>query len=110
MRHLFLTMLLAAPVAGAVDAKSPGAGWEEANREDEFVIFTKDDPKAGVRALVAVTEVDAPPAKVFEVVGDFDHYADFMPYVKKASVVERKKDALVVYTLLSPPLVDDRDY
>jgi len=112
MRHLFCLLLMFAvvPVAGAIEVKSPGPEWTEANRKDSFVIFTKDDKAAGVRAIVAITEVDAPPATVFEVVGDFDHYAEYMPYVKNSRVVEKKDGVLVVYSLLSPPLVDNRDY
>lgn len=111
MRHYFLMLiLLAAPVAGAIEATSPGPEWDLANKKSDFVIFTKDDKAAGVRAIVAITEVDASPDIVFDVVGDFDHYADYMPYVKESYVVEKNNGLLLVYSLLSPPLVDDRDY
>lgn len=111
MRTYLLPLLLAATTATAIEVQSPGDDWELANKKDDFVIYTKDNKEAGVRAIVAITEVDAAPSTVFDVVGDFDRYADFMPYVKKSSVVERKDSgALIVYSLLSPPLVNDRDY
>lgn len=112
MRHFFLMLtLIAAPfAAGAIEATSPGPDWELANKKSDFVIFTKDDKDAGVRAIVAITEVDATPQVVFDVVGDFDNYADYMPYVKESHVVEKTGDKLLVYSLLSPPLVSDRDY
>ncbi len=115
MRSMLALAVLAitalAPRARALDAKAPGPGWEEAKRTDDLVIFTRDNPKVGTRDIDAVSEVDAPPAVVFEVVTDFDHYVDFMPYVKESKTAKRlSATELVVYSLLSPPIVDDRDY
>lgn len=105
-------VLLAASLslpALAHDVPKPGADWEEANHTDDLVVFTKDVPKG--RKIIAVGDVDASPEAVSKVVGDFSHYPDFMPYVKEAKIVSRKSDnEFVAYTLLSPPLVDDRDY
>lgn len=112
MRHLLalaLAAVLAAPAARALDVKSPGPDWTEANRTDDLVIFTKDVEKG--RKLVAVSEIDAAPEVIFKVVGDFDNYADFMPYVKESRVLSRKGDReLTAYTLLELPLVSERDY
>lgn len=106
------SLVFLVPVAAlAIDAKNPGDGWAEANREDEFVIFTKDDAKAGARALIAITEIDAAPDVVFSVVGDFVNYPKFMPYIQESKVIEQKSELeLVAYARLDPPLVDERDY
>lgn len=107
----FVALLLAAAGARAVEAKLPGPGWEEANRNDDLVIFTHDNPQVGTRDIIAVGEVDAAPQAVFDVVVDFDHYPQFMPYVKESRNLKKTSDLQVtVYALLSPPLVDDRDY
>ena len=108
---LALLALCAAAPARALDAKSPGPGWEEANRTDSLVIYTHDDDKVGTRDIEAVTEVDAPPQVVFDIVTDFDHYAEFMPYIKESKTLQTLSPTnLLVYSRLSPPFVDDRDY
>src|SRR4051812_47680123 len=109
MRRVLALALLLAPAAYALDAVAPGPDWTEANRTDEVVIFTKDVEQG--RKLVAIGEADAPPSGVFDAVGDFDHYAEFMPYVKESRILSRKGDReLTTYQLLSPPLVSERDF
>lgn len=104
-----IAMLLAATSVQAIDLKSPGMGWTEAYRSNELVIFTKD-VEAG-RRIVAVAEADAPPEVVFNVINDFDHYPDFMPYVKESRVLSRKNDSEVItYARIAPPFVNERDY
>ena len=93
----------------ALDVKSPGVDWTEAYRTGELVIFTKD-LEAG-RRIVAIAEVDAPPEIVFNVITDFDHYPDFMPYVKESRVLSRMNDSeIVTYARIAPPFVSERDY
>jgi hypothetical protein len=105
-------LVLFAPVATlALDATPPGPAWTVANKTSDLVVFTKDDPAGGARHLKAVSEMEAPPAKVFEAVAAFDEYPKFMPYVKEARLVSKQSEAeFVSYALLSPPLVSDRDY
>jgi uncharacterized membrane protein len=101
---------LSSSVALALDAKKP-EGWTEATKNDEMIIYYKDNEKAGAREILAYCEVDAPPSAVFKVVTDFDNYPKFMPYVKEAKLVKQISDSeLITYAMLSPPLVDDRDY
>lgn len=112
MASRLLAALIAVPAtARTVDARPPGPDWTEANRTAEFVIFTREDARLGARDILAVTELDASPALAFEVLGDFDHYAEFMPYTKETRILERTSETrLKVYQRLSPPVVSDRDY
>jgi uncharacterized membrane protein len=97
------------PAAWSLDVQSPGGGWTEAYRTEELVIFTKDVERG--RRIVAVAEVDAPPEVVFNVVNDFEHYPDFMPYVIESRVLSRNNDSEVVaYNRIAPPFVTERDY
>lgn len=97
------------PSALAVDVKSPGPDWTEANRTDALVIFTKDVDEG--RKIVAIAEVDATPEVVFSVVSDFENYPDFMPYVKESRILSRKSDReLMSYQRIAPPFVSERDY
>jgi hypothetical protein len=104
-----LLLAWAFPVAWSFDLQSPGAGWTEAYRTGELAIFTKDVERG--RRIVAIAEVEAPPEVVFNVVNDFDHYPDFMPYVIESRVLGRSTDSeIVVYNRIAPPFVTERDY
>ena len=104
-----LLLGFAVPLAWSLDVQSPGEGWTEAYRTGELVIFTKDVERG--RRIVAVAEVEAPPEVVFNVVNDFDHYPDFMPYVIESRVLSRNGDSEVVaYNRIAPPFVTERDY
>ena len=112
MRLLAVSVIVIAFAASSVqalDMKSPGMDWTEAYRTDELVIFTKD-VEAG-RRIVAIAEVDAPPEIVFNVITDFDHYPDFMPYVKESRVLSRMGDSdVVTYARIALQFVSERDY
>ncbi len=104
-----LAVISVVPFAWALDVKSPGPDWTEANRTAELVIFTKDVTEG--RRIMAVAEVDAPPEIVFNVVSDFDNYRDFMPYVEESRVLSRTSDSeLLSYQRIAPPFVSERDY
>jgi uncharacterized membrane protein len=106
---LLLGFAVPVPVAWPLDVQSPGAGWAEAYRTEELVIFTNDVERG--RRIVAVAEVEAPPEVVFNVVNDFENYPDFMPYVIESRVLSRNNDSEVVaYNRIAPPFVTERDY
>lgn len=97
------------PSGWSLDVQRPGSGWTEAYRSGELVIFTKDVEKG--RRIVAIAEVDARPEVVFNVVNDFDHYPEFMPYVIESRILSRNGDSEVVaYNRIAPPFVAERDY
>jgi hypothetical protein len=97
------------PLGWSLDVQRPGTGWTEAYRSAELVIFTKDVEKG--RRIVAIAEVDARPEVVFNVVNDFDHYPEFMPYVIESRVLSRNGNSEVVaYNRIAPPFVAERDY
>jgi hypothetical protein len=97
------------PLGWSLDVQRPRTGWTEAYRSAELVIFTKDVEKG--RRIVAIAEVDARPEVVFNVVNDFDHYPEFMPYVIESRVLSRNGDSEVVaYNRIAPPFVAERDY
>jgi hypothetical protein len=96
--------------AGALDAKAPGPEWVEARRSDQIVIYTRDDAALHAREVYAVGEADAPPAVVFAVVADVQHFTSFMPYVKEARILRRLSETdLLLYERLAFPIISDRD-
>jgi hypothetical protein len=93
----------------AFDVKSPGPGWTEAYHTNELTIFIKDVDEG--RRIVATAEVEARPEIVFDVQSDFEHYPDFMPYVKESRVLSREGNSEVItYARVAPPFVSERDY
>lgn len=109
MLRLLLTLL--STTALAIDAPAPSKAWKEANRTDDFVIFTQEDPATNTRKLLAITDLPQPPESVFQVVTDFAHYTKFMPYMKECRILKQQDpDSLTCYQLISPPLVSERDY
>ena len=88
---------------------SPGPDWTEAYYKNGLVIFTKDIAEG--RRVIAVSEVEAPPEAVFDVLVDFEHYREFMPYVKESEVLSRTGDnEVVTYARIAPPFISERDY
>ena len=87
-------LVSADPVEGTGSVNSPGPDWTEAYHKNGLVIFTKDIAEG--RRLIAVSEVEAPPEAVFNVLVDFEHYREFMPYVKESEVLSRTGDNEVV--------------
>jgi hypothetical protein len=105
---LATVFVFAASTSQALDVKSPGPDWTEAYHRNGLILFTKD-VEAG-HEIIAVSEVDAPPETVFNVVSDFEHYPDFMPYVEESYVLSRKNDREVItYARIAPPFVSERD-
>lgn len=103
------TAVFAATPAQAFDVKSPGPDWTEAYHTSELTIFIKDVDEG--RRIVATGEVETRPEIVFDVLSDFEHYPDFMPYVEESRVLSRKGNSEVVtYARIAPPFVSDRDY
>jgi hypothetical protein len=95
--------------AWALEVESLGAGWTEAYRSDDLVIFTKDVEEG--RKILAVSDIAAPPSIVFKVLSDFEHYRDFMPYVTESLILEQKSTGeTITYARIAPPFVSERDY
>ena len=102
-------LVSAGQVEGTGRVNSPGPDWTEAYHKNGLVIFTKDIAEG--RRVIAVSEVEAPPEAVFNVLVDFEHYREFMPYVKESEVLSRTNDnEVVTYARIAPPFISERDY
>jgi ribosome-associated toxin RatA of RatAB toxin-antitoxin module len=106
---LILVLASISPLTWAFDVKSPGPEWAEAKRSHELVIFIKDVSEG--RKIIAVSEVNALPEAIFNIVSDIENHSEFMPYVKESRILSRSSDTeLVFYQRIAPPFVSDRDY
>jgi len=102
-------LLLGRP-ALALDAAAP-PGWTESARGENLAVFYREEPKTHAQEILAYTEFDAPPEAVFRVVTDFEAWPKFMPFSKESKILQRAgDDSVLLYQLVSPPMVSDRDY
>ncbi len=85
-------------------------GWELQNESDGIKVFTRVKDGSSVREVKAIGSIDAAPERVFKVIGDYDHYTEFMPYMRESKVVAREGKTVYVYGYIAPPVVSNRDY
>lgn len=84
--------------------------WKEVNKNAEVTVWTRAVPNSNVHEVRAEGIIEAPIDAVWAVLGDAEHFADFMPYVVETRVIPDAKGGQYEYTLLNPPLVSKRDY
>ena len=75
-----------------------------------FTVYTRDKAGSEVKEVKAVGQVDAPPAKVFEVVTDYEHQVGNMPYVQDQAVFSRTDRDVTFWAVADFPLVSRRDW
>lgn len=87
-------------------------GWELRNEEDDFdlKVYTREKSGSDVAEVKATCKIPAPVEKVFQAIGDFDAYKDFMPYTEVSRTLAKKDDLVWFYTVINAPLVSRRDY
>ncbi len=111
---------LAAPVARADESPWDKKNWEctrpsrgcymQKCCEESFGVWTRDKSGSDVHEVKAIGEIDAPPGKVYDVITDFEHYAEFMPYLEDAKVIRRTQDECVSWAIMNAPMVSRRDW
>jgi hypothetical protein len=103
---LFLLSVVSLP------AFADDTGWAEAAKDDGVVVYTRQKAGASLHEMKAVGIIDAPPLKVWGAIRDYDNYKKTMPYTSQSQVVSKEEDGKVIYfySVVSAPLVSDRDY
>lgn len=106
-------ILLALPAFAGAPEEEPG--WELKKETDGIKIFNREKQGSPIKELLAITTLDVPVQKLAAVVGDYDHFKDFMPYTVisknlKKEKVGPKKDLNYFYTGLDLPMVSNRYY
>ena len=66
-------------------------------REEQFT----DDKGHRVGRGVVYIVIDAPPEKIWDVILDYDHYAEFYPNVHKAEITKKEGNHIYVYFVLN---------
>jgi len=78
--------------------------------ELSFGVWMREKTGSDVREVRAIGEVDAPPEKVYAAVTDFEHYAEFMPYLEDSKVIRRTDSEVVTWAIMNAPMVSRRDW
>ncbi|OGI49783.1 MAG: hypothetical protein A3E57_02340 [Candidatus Muproteobacteria bacterium RIFCSPHIGHO2_12_FULL_60_33] len=97
--------------AAAYDDPILKTGWQPVSERDDLQLYNRAVPGAAVPAALAHVRIEVPPARLFAVITDYDHFAEFVPYVAYSRVLHRE-DGLrrVSQHLRFPGPVADRYY
>jgi ribosome-associated toxin RatA of RatAB toxin-antitoxin module len=106
-RPLLAASALAAWVATSSAATSD---WESVSRRDGLSIEWRAVPGSAVHEVRATGLLAHPPERLLALIGDVDHYPEFMPPTERVRVLRRDGDSMLVYVGINPPLVSRRDY
>ena len=101
-----------APLVGRAGEPPGGGGWEEIDHKGSLTIYSRDRPGTSIKETRAVGTIDAPNWVIKNVLDDVENYPSFMPYIVESKLLFRNaaKHTLTVYTRMTPPLIDPRDY
>jgi ribosome-associated toxin RatA of RatAB toxin-antitoxin module len=84
--------------------------WNLVHSHETLRVWARQRVQSPVHELRAQRVIDAPPERVWEVLGDVDRYKEFMPYVAESRVVAATANRIIEYFRIDPPLVSQRDY
>jgi len=106
----FCFFLLISSLLSSVGLAATNDGWEFAGETDSVRVYTRPHEGGNIREVKAQSEIDATSERVLKVIGDYDHFKDFMPYTRESREIKREGDDTYFYTYLTPPIVHNRDY
>ena len=101
------------PAGPAVPDEDPilNAGWLAVSERGGLRLYNRAVPGAALPAALARVHIAVPPARLFAVITDYDHFAEFVPYVVRSRVVHREGGLRRVSQQLHfPGPVADRHY
>jgi ribosome-associated toxin RatA of RatAB toxin-antitoxin module len=84
--------------------------WGLIHSHETLRVWARQRPQSPVHELRAERVIDAPPERVWAVLGDVDRYREFMPYVAESRVVNTTASRIIEYFRIDPPLISQRDY
>ncbi len=86
-------------------------GWSLVRVVQGFPIYHKDIVDSRFPQIRTGAMILVPPVKVHAVISDYDHFADFVPYVRDSRTVTRTVDKHLVFQRLRfPGPLSDRRY
>jgi hypothetical protein len=114
---LFLSItatILAAPLSAASpcdEADRPGTAWELSAQTPLAAIYQPVNSTGSPPGALVRIQWDADPDLLFEIIWDYEHFADFIPNVKSSRILAKQADRVWVYQQLHlPGPARDRHY
>jgi len=92
---VFASLLVAASLAMAGDGS-----WQKAADVDGIAVYTRSVSGSEVKEVKAIGTIDAPPARVWRAIGDYENYKHFMPYTKESRIVRKEENVVYFYSFL----------
>ena len=90
-------------------SRVPADGWQAVDGGDSVCVYNRRIAGSRIRAVMARGVIDAAPQRAFAVIGDYTHYAEFMPYVRDSRVLADSGATRRVFLALDFPLfISDR--
>ncbi|MBV9618444.1 MAG: hypothetical protein JO201_04460 [Verrucomicrobia bacterium] len=111
MKRSLIAIFLAGTAMSTFAAEPAHTGdWKMVKQANGITIYSRPHAGSQLKEFRAIGEIDAPSATADRVIDDYEAYASFMPYTAECRVLERHRDALLVYQRISPKIISDRDY
>lgn len=76
-----------APSPVEVHTPEQDSTWKLSAEEEGVTIFSRKGKESDIKEVIGKGVIDAPPCRLFQVLGDLDSHAGFMPYIK-ANIVK----------------------
>jgi hypothetical protein len=96
--------------AEELKAHQAGDEWKLTSTSGEVTIWSRRHPGSPLKEFKAIGQVDAPSRTVYGVIGDFESYTSFMPYMAECRLLKRERGSYLTYQRISPKICGDRDY
>lgn len=84
--------------------------WREVSDADQIRVYNRKSDRSSFYEVMARSRIAAAPQTVFQVVTDFAHYSEFMPYTVVCRVERATAGEFWVYQRLDFPLVSNRHF
>jgi ribosome-associated toxin RatA of RatAB toxin-antitoxin module len=109
---LLFAVSASSPLAADGEDWRPQAdGWEYLRSAEGIKLYRRPAEGSGIPAFLARVRINASARRVFDVISDYNHFADFVPSVAQSRVLETAGRTSRVYQRLEFPIpVADRHY
>ena len=124
--NISLALALLLPALVATSSRAEEARWERKEftcktpekgcyiagccKDIDFSVYTREKDGTAVKEVKVTADVSAPPARVFDVLTDYEHQSTNMPYVKDQKIFSRTENEVIFWTVAEFPMVSTRDW
>lgn len=105
-----LAVVAVVTTVAAAEAQAGDGGWSAVHTRDGVAVSSRPRPGSVFHEMRVVSDFDAPPERILAVLGDIEHYPQFMPPTSAARLLSRDGDISYYYMEISPPVIARRDY